>query len=89
MPKMRATQYSSASGIRVSELCGLSWRDLQANGNGGQVTVFGKGGKTRTILLKPKVWQQLLSVKGGAGAADSILAITEPTPQSSQTMSFR
>ena len=31
-----------ASGVRVSELCGLCWRDLQANGDGGQITVLGK-----------------------------------------------
>src|SRR4051794_31850394 len=28
-----------ASGIRVSELCALCWRDLQPNGDGGQITV--------------------------------------------------
>jgi len=26
-----------ASGVRVSELCGLSWRDLQPNADGGQI----------------------------------------------------
>ena len=49
------------SGVRVSELCGLKWCDAMARQEGGQITVFGKGGKTRTVLLKPKVWQQLLS----------------------------
>lgn len=38
-----------ASGVRVSELCGLSWRDFQANGDAAQITVFGKGAKTRAI----------------------------------------
>jgi len=33
-----------ASGMRVSELCGLCWRDLQPNSDGGQVTVLGKPG---------------------------------------------
>jgi integrase/recombinase XerD len=60
------------SGARASELCGLKWRDALPRQEGGQITVFGKGGKTRTILLKPKVWQRLLSVKGAASAADSI-----------------
>jgi integrase len=31
-----------ASGVRVSELCGLSWRDLQPNGDGGQITVLAR-----------------------------------------------
>ncbi|MGD0778958.1 MAG: tyrosine-type recombinase/integrase [Candidatus Solibacter sp.] len=61
-----------ASGVRAGELCGLKWRDALPRQEGGQITVFGKGGKTRTILLKPKIWQQLLSVKGAAGAADPI-----------------
>ena len=61
-----------ASGVRASELCGLKWRDALPRQEGGQITVFGKGGRTRTILLKPGVWQQLLSVKGSAAAEDPI-----------------
>jgi len=60
------------SGVRVSEACGLKWCDALSRQQGGQITVFGKGGKTRTVLLKPKVWQQLLSIKGDAKAADPI-----------------
>ena len=51
------------SGVRVSELCSLKWCDALTRQEGGQITVFGKGGKTRTVLLKPKVWQQLLAIK--------------------------
>jgi len=39
------------SGMRVSELCSISWRDLRNRGDSLQVTVFGKGGRTRVILL--------------------------------------
>src|ERR1035437_5846473 len=60
------------AGVRAAKLCGLKWCDALPRQEGGQITVFGKGGKTRTILLKPKVWQQLLSVKGAASAVDSI-----------------
>lgn len=60
------------SGIRVGELCGLKWCDALPRQTGGQIAVFGKGGKTRTILLKPKVWQQLLSLRKSAVAVDSI-----------------
>ncbi len=60
------------SGIRVSELCGLKWCDAVQRTEGGQITVFGKRGKTRTILLKPKSWTQLLSIRGDAGAVDAI-----------------
>jgi integrase/recombinase XerD len=60
------------SGVRVSELCDLKWCDALARQEGGQITVFGKGGKTRTVLLKPTVWRQLLSIKGEAKAVDPI-----------------
>lgn len=60
------------SGVRVSELCGLKWCDAVPRQEGGQITVFGKRGKTRTVLLKPKSWQQLLSMRGDAGPVDPI-----------------
>jgi site-specific recombinase XerD len=39
------------AGLRLSEAAALSWHDLRKRGVGGQVTVFGKGGKTRAVLL--------------------------------------
>jgi site-specific recombinase XerD len=48
------------TGARVSEVCGLRWRDLQQAGQGqGQVTLFGKGGKTRVIIFSSETWLQL------------------------------
>ena len=38
-----------AAGLRVSEISGLKWRDALPRPEGGQITVFGKGGRTRTI----------------------------------------
>ncbi|WP_313899048.1 tyrosine-type recombinase/integrase, partial [Methylobacterium sp. J-072] len=38
-------------GLRISEVCGLRWRDLAVRDEAGQATVFGKGGKTRVVLL--------------------------------------
>lgn len=60
------------SGVRVSELCGLKWCDALPRKDAGQITVFGKGGKTRTILLKPKFWNQLAAMQGQARAVDPI-----------------
>jgi site-specific recombinase XerD len=60
------------SGIRVSELCGLKWCDAVPRAEGGQITVFGKRSKTRTVLLKPKSWSQLLAIRGGAGPVDAV-----------------
>ena len=60
------------AGLRVSELCGLRWRDLSAAKPGGQATVFGKGGKTRAVLIQPKLWKILGALRGTAGVDDPV-----------------
>jgi integrase/recombinase XerD len=56
-----------SSGVRVAEICGLKWRDCQDRETGGQVSVFGKGAKTRSILIPPGVWDMLRGLRQGAG----------------------
>lgn len=53
-----------ASGVRRGEVAGLRWQDLQATSDGGQITVFGKGGKTRSVQLPTSVWKQLTKLRG-------------------------
>ena len=60
------------SGVRVSELCRLTWSDAQPRQESGQITVWGKGGRTRAIRLKPKVWEELLTFRGTAAPAAPI-----------------
>lgn len=58
------------AGVRVSEVCGLSWRDVQPVGDDtGQCTVYGKGGKTRAVRLTPSCWRALQAIRGDAGPA--------------------
>jgi integrase/recombinase XerD len=67
MPRNKAillTLY--AGGFRVAELCSLKWSDLQNRDKAGQITVFGKGNKTRTILMPSTVWNALQSLRGDA-----------------------
>lgn len=59
-------------GFRVSELCGLRWRDLQARGEEGQMTVFGKGEKTRAVLLPAGLWNELQEFRCGADDDDPV-----------------
>jgi site-specific recombinase XerD len=59
-------------GLRISELCGLCWRDLQANRDAGQATVYGKGGKTRVVLLSANTWRLLSELRGEAGPDDPV-----------------
>lgn len=61
------------AGLRVSELCSLRWRDLQArNETDGQINVYGKGGKTRVVLLPPAIWSEIVSLRGVAGFNDPV-----------------
>lgn len=61
-----------ASGARISEVCGLTWADVQPNGDTGQVTLFGKGGKTRAVKLSKATWQALQELRGDAGTDDPV-----------------
>lgn len=48
-----------SAGLRVSELCQLKWLSVKQRGESGQVTVLGKGQKTRTVLLPASVWNEI------------------------------
>ena len=67
MPRNRVlllTLYSG--GFRVAETCGLKWCDLQNRDRAGQITVFGKGGKTRTVLMPSSVWNAVQLLRNDA-----------------------
>lgn len=61
-----------ACGLRISEVCALCWRDLKGNKTGGQASVHGKGGKTRVVLIQPKLWRMLAALRGEAGPDDPV-----------------
>ena len=50
-------------GLRISEVCGLRWRDMSERDQAAQVTVFGKGGKTRIVLLSANTWKVLTAMR--------------------------
>ncbi|CAN5639936.1 hypothetical protein BH10CHL1_BH10CHL1_10190 [soil metagenome] len=55
-----------ANAGRISEVCSLTWADVQPNGDSGQVTLFGKGGKTRAVKLSAATWKALQALRNGA-----------------------
>jgi integrase/recombinase XerD len=55
-----------ATGARVSEICNLKWKDVQPRGETGQVALFGKGEKTRHVILKPETYKVLTGYRQGA-----------------------
>ena len=64
-------------GLRVSEAAGLKRRDLQERDDAGQVTVYGKGGRTRAVLLTSSLWTELLSVCPGEGPDSPLFRSTK------------
>jgi len=48
-----------SAGLRVSELCNLTWEQVSARDHGGYLHIVGKRDKTRDILLNPETWAKL------------------------------
>jgi len=67
-------------GLRISEVSGLKWRDAKGTRKGGQLTVFGKGGKTRFVIVPMKLWKQVAALRGEAGPDDPIFRSRENGP---------
>lgn len=57
-------------GLRVSEVVSIKWNDLQPRDEGGQVSIFGKGGKTRQVLIGADMWDELMSLDGRFAGGD-------------------
>lgn len=70
------------TGVRVSELCGLKWKDITPRPeiNTVQLTVYGKRGKTRHLTLKPGLAQELQAFRDGAEATATIFASAAGNP---------
>ena len=54
------------AGLRVSELVNLRWRDFTERDRTGQITVVGKGDKSRHVLLPEYLWVELVNYRGDA-----------------------
>lgn len=54
------------AGLRISEACELRWRHLTPRDDSGQIAVFGKGGKTRVILLPKPLYIRIYALRGKA-----------------------
>ena len=65
-----------AGGLRVSELVALTWSDVLTRDKEGrvQLSIVGKGGVVRQVLLPAAVSRSLLSLRGDAGANDPVFA---------------
>lgn len=68
------------TGIRVSELCGLRWKDVIPNRDSGQISVYGKGGKTRRIRIPVELWLELSAFKGATRSSAPVFASAAGLP---------
>jgi integrase/recombinase XerD len=60
------------AGLRVSEACQLRWRNVAPRADVGQITVFGKNGRTRAILLPQDLWKELAGLRGDRGPQEHV-----------------
>jgi integrase/recombinase XerD len=51
-----------ACGLRVSEICALTCHDLTPRDDGGQALIYGKGQKSRIVLIPAQLWQKLMEL---------------------------
>ncbi len=61
------------TGLRVSEISGLKWSNLQSREKTGQITVQTKGDKTNVILLPSHLWVELCDYRNGASEESPII----------------
>ena len=69
-----------AGGLRVSETVALTWADVLPRDDRVQLSILGKGGKVRQVLLPDIVSRSLLSLRGDAGANQSVFASRKGAP---------
>lgn len=62
-----------ASGIRVSELCALRWKDVLSRGDKAQISVtFGKGGEHRSVVISKETYNELRELRKGAAPSSPV-----------------
>jgi integrase/recombinase XerD len=61
-----------AGGLRVSETVDLTWSDVLPRDDRVQLSITGKGGKVRQVLLPEIVSRALLSLRSDAGNDDAV-----------------
>lgn len=62
-----------ATGCRVSELVSLTWQSCKTWDDGkGELTIHGKGDRTRTILVSAELWGEVLQLRKGRSLKDSV-----------------
>ena len=56
-----------STGLHPSDLCALSWGDLEESDDARQLIIVGRGGQLRFVPLQAPVWEELQAFRGQAG----------------------
>jgi len=67
-------------GVRISEAIALRWTDLVRRQSGGQATVFGKGGKTRAVLIPMGLWKELAALRSTSQPDEAVISGADGRP---------
>lgn len=66
-----------ATGMRISEACGLNWQDFIERDDGEmQVAILGKGGKRRVVLLPASVWCEIEGLRNHSDMSTPVFRST-------------
>ena len=68
------------AGARVSEACALRWEHVHARDRGAVLTLHGKGGKTRHVLVTERLSCQLSELRGDARPEAPVFATRTGRP---------
>ncbi len=69
-------------GVRISEAVALRWTDLTRRQSGGQATVFGKGSKTRAVLIPMGLWKELTALRSTSQPDEAVISRADGRPLS-------
>ena len=59
------------AGLRAQEVCTLQWRHVQPRDEAGQLAIYGKGKKTRFVLLDQGTWDEVQALRPLAAESDA------------------
>ena len=77
------------AGLRAAEICGLSWRNCSAIGDAVELAIFGKGAKTRKVLIPADMWREMEALRGTAIDTDPVFTSRKGAGRLSTTQIYR
>jgi integrase/recombinase XerD len=69
-----------SAGVRISELCGLKWKDIVWRDDNALITVLGKGSKTRTVVIYGAAVEALRAIMPADADPEAFVFVTTHGP---------